>query len=109
MDHRVSERRMAEFAACCLSMGQSCGADLHNISAHGCMLATAEPMLAAGNPVRIRIAGISSLDGKVVWAEGACAGVAFATALHPAVVDYIALRTAAKAGEGPAMGQALAG
>lgn len=105
MEQRNIDRQPAEFAASCASMGRSVGSDLLNISANGCLVLTAEPWLTEGNPVRVKIAGISSLDGKVVWAEGVRAGISFCTALHPAVVEYIAL----KAAVGPPADQALAG
>jgi len=109
MDQRGAGRNPAEFAARCLSMGNSTGASLRNISSNGCLLETAEILLGEGNPVRIKIPGISSLDGRVVWAEGARAGVEFSAALHPAVVDYIALKTDAEGCGGPGQDQALAG
>lgn len=56
--------------------------------------------------MRLRIPGLSSLDGKVVWVDGVRAGIAFAMALHPAVVDYIAgclsQETAQRLGVAPA-------
>jgi hypothetical protein len=78
-------------------MGAASAVHLHNISPHGCLLQTAEAFLAPGRAVRVKIAGLSTLDGKVVWAEGSSAGVEFAVALHPAVVEYIAGKMEAQA------------
>lgn len=99
MEQRAAHRLPAEFVARCASLGRSADARLLNISLHGCLVEMAEPVLEQGNPVRLRIPGLSSLDGKVVWSEGARAGVVFAAALHPAVVDYVAGRLSEETAE----------
>lgn len=90
MKHRAFERQPAQFTAHCASLGRSSDARLLDISQHGCLVTMTDPILAEGNPVRLRIPGVSSLDGRVIWNKGARAGVSFAMPLHPAVVDYIA-------------------
>jgi hypothetical protein len=106
MDQRTAHRLPAEFGARCASLGHSADARLLNISLHGCLVEVAEPILAQGNPVRLRIPGLSSLDGKVVWSDGDRAGVVFAAALHPAVVEYVSgclsSETAERLGVAPA-------
>ncbi len=90
MEQRAVQRQPAGFEAHCASLGRSTRGQLLNISQHGCLVEMAESILAQGDPLRLRIPGVSSLDGRVVWSEGRRAGVSFAIPLHPAVVDYIA-------------------
>jgi len=92
MEHRAFERQPAHFKAQCASLGRFSEARLLDISQHGCRVELTDAILARGNPVRLRIPGVSSLDGRVIWDDGGCAGVSFAMPLHPAVVDYIAGR-----------------
>lgn len=90
MEQRAFERQPAHFTAQCASLGRLSEARLLDISQHGCMVQVNDAILAKGNPVRLRIPGVSSLDGRVIWDKGGRAGVSFAMPLHPAVVDYIA-------------------
>ena len=90
MEHRAFERQPAQFTAQCASLGRLSDARLLDISQHGCLIEVSDAILAKGNPVRLRIPGVSSLDGRVIWDEAMRAGVSFAMPLHPAVVDYIA-------------------
>ena len=90
MEQRAFERQPAQFTAQCASLGRFSDARLHDISQHGCLVEVSEAILAQGSPVRLRIPGVSSLDGRVIWAEAGRAGVSFAMPLHPAVVEYIA-------------------
>jgi hypothetical protein len=90
MEQRAAERRDAEFLVRCVSLGRATDCRLLNISLDGCLLEPLEPVLAEGNSVRMRIPGLASIDGRIVWADTAHTGVAFAAALHPAVVEYIA-------------------
>lgn len=90
MDQRAVERQSTAFVASCCSFGRSADCRLLNISAQGCLIEVAEPILREGNRIRIKISGISSLNGEVMWHEGTQAGVSFAATLHPAVVAYIA-------------------
>ena len=92
MENRAFARQPAHFTAQCASLGRSSQARLLDISQHGCMVEVTDAILAKGNPVRLRIPGVSSLDGRVIWDETLRAGVSFAMPLHPAVVDYIAGR-----------------
>ena len=101
MDNREVERRPSEFSATCHSMGRTAQARLLNISPLGCLLRTDEEILRSDRKIRIKIPGLASLDGTVVWCEDARAGVEFAVAQHPAVVEYIAGRTAAEVTRDP--------
>ena len=90
MEQRAFERQPAHFRAQCASLGRFSDARLLDISQHGCLVEVNDAILAKGNPVRLRIPGVSSLDGRVIWDEAMRAGVSFSMPLHPAVVDYIA-------------------
>jgi hypothetical protein len=67
-----------------------------SISSTGCLVEATAPILRRANPVRIKITGFSSIDGMVVWDDGRRVGIAFAVALHPAVVAYIAEKATAE-------------
>ncbi|MGL4314740.1 MAG: PilZ domain-containing protein [Sphingomonas sp.] len=63
-----------------------------DLSSGGCRLAT-RATLALGTRVCIRIDGMHSLWGHVVWQHGTDVGVAFEQPMHPAVVEHIATVT----------------
>lgn len=91
-DKRRLARELSRFAVTCSSAGAKSPAELRDIAALGCSLRTEEPILVAGNRVRMQIAQLSTMEGEVIWHDGLDAGIAFATPLHQAVVEFIALR-----------------
>lgn len=57
-----------------------------NLSAMGCQI-SGGGLLMEGTQLWIRLPGLESLTGRIIWSNGDCAGVAFAVPLHPAVAD----------------------
>ena len=64
-------------------------ADLIDISEGGCKLRASLGFANVGDRVTMRVNGINAPLGKVVWADGKLAGVAFESKMHVAVLDYL--------------------
>lgn len=69
-------------------LGQSSGSIL-DLSVSGCRIST-QGFYPVGVRVCLRIEGLQSWWGKVVWQHGAELGIAFELPLHPAVIEHIA-------------------
>lgn len=61
---------------------------LRDLSTHGFRCETSA-LLALGSYVFLTIPGLSPLDAKIKWREGAQYGGRFIHPLHPAVLDHI--------------------
>lgn len=64
-------------------------ADLIDISEGGCKLRSTSGFANVGDRVTIRLNGINAPLGKVVWANGKMAGVAFENPMHVAMLDHL--------------------
>lgn len=64
-------------------------ADLVDISEGGCKLRGSRGFARVGDRVTIRIGGINSPLGTVVWVEDRFAGIAFEGQMHEAVLDHL--------------------
>lgn len=64
-------------------------ADLIDISEGGCKLRAGSGFASVGDRVTIRLNGINSPLGRVVWVEGKVAGVAFENPMHIAILDHL--------------------
>jgi hypothetical protein len=92
MEKREAFRFAAELAAECRSCGRSWITRLSNISSTGCMVECAEAGLPDGALVRVRLKGLTAIDGTIVWQHRGHAGIRFLEPLHVAVMEYLGFR-----------------
>lgn len=89
-DPRQRRRRDAELGATVRSdEGTPLLGEVTDLSETGCRIETAAGAVAAGDPVIVRPLGMEALAGRVRWTHEKSAGIEFASALHPAVVDHL--------------------
>ena len=56
------------------------------------MIVCNEADLPQGAMLRLRIKGLTHIDGTIAWVNRGHAGVRFQAALHPAVMEHLAFR-----------------
>ena len=92
MDKRAAFRFPTDVEADCRSCDRSWGSRLVNISTTGCMIACPEESLPDGALLRLRVRGLTAIDGAIVWQHRNYAGIKFRVPLHPAVMEHLAFR-----------------
>ena len=92
MDKRAAFRFPTEVEADCRSCDRTWNTRLVNISTTGCMIACPVDGLPHGALLRLRVAGLTAIDGEIVWQHRSHAGIRFRIPLHPAVMEHLAFR-----------------
>ena len=92
MDKRAAFRFPTDVEADCRSCDKSWSSRLVNISTTGCMIACPEESLPDGALLRLRVRGLTAIDGEIVWQHRNHAGIKFRVPLHPAVMEHLAFR-----------------
>ena len=92
MDKRAAFRFPTDVEADCRSCERAWGTRLVNISTTGCMIVCPEEPLPDGALLRLRVKGLTAIDGEIVWQHRNHAGVRFKVPLHPAVMEHLAFR-----------------
>jgi hypothetical protein len=92
MDKRAAFRFPADVEVQCRSCDRSWGTRLVNISTTGCMIACPENSLPHKALLRLRVKGLTAIDGEIVWQHRDHAGIRFKVPLHPAVMEHLAFR-----------------
>lgn len=69
--------------------GTPLAASVTDLSETGCRIETEEGAVALDDTVIVRPQGIAALAGRVCWTHEKTAGIEFASALHPALVDHL--------------------
>jgi hypothetical protein len=92
MDNRAALRFPTRVEADCRSCDRAWDSRLVNISTTGCMIACPEQPLPDGALLRLRIKGLTAIDGEIVWQHRNHAGVRFRVPLHPALIEHLAFR-----------------
>ena len=92
MDKRAAFRFPTDVEADCRSCDRSWSSRLVNISTTGCMIACPEDALPDGALLRLRVRGLTAIDGEIVWQHRHHAGIKFKVPLHPAVMEHLAFR-----------------
>ena len=100
MEKRTAIRFSTELAAECRSCNRSWSSRLCNISSTGCMIVCPEPGLPDGALLRVRLKGLTAIDGAVVWQHRGHAGIRFIEPLHLAVMEYLGFNQVDGNGEG---------
>ena len=90
MDKRGAFRFPTDVAAECRSCDHSWSTRLINISTTGCMIACPEQGLPDGALMRLRVKGLTAIDGEIRWQHRGHAGIRFRVPLHPAVMEHLA-------------------
>jgi hypothetical protein len=90
MDKRGAHRLPTDVAAECRSCDHSWSTRLINISTTGCMIACPEQGLPDGARLRLRVRGLTAIDGEIMWQHRNHAGIRFSVPLHPAMTEYLA-------------------
>lgn len=92
MDKRAAFRFPTDVEADCRSCDRGWNTRLVNISTTGCMIACPEEGLPDGALLRLRVKGLTAIDGEIVWQHRNHAGIRFRVPLHPAVMEHLAFR-----------------
>jgi hypothetical protein len=92
MDKRAAFRFPTDVEADCRSCDRAWGTRLVNISTTGCMIACPGEGLPDGALLRLRVKGLTAIDGQIVWQHRDHAGIRFRVPLHPAVMEHLAFR-----------------
>lgn len=92
MDKRAAFRFPTDVEADCRSCDRAWSTRLVNISTTGCMIACPEEDLPDGALLRLRVRGLTAIDGEIVWQHRNHAGIKFRVPLHPAVMEHLAFR-----------------
>lgn len=92
MEKRAAFRFPTDVAADCRSCDRSWSTRLVNISTTGCMIACPVDGLPDGALLRLRVKGLTAIDGEIVWQHRNHAGIRFKVPLHPAVMEHLAFR-----------------
>ena len=106
MDKRAAFRFPADVEVQCRSCDRSWGTRLVNISTTGCMIACPEDSLPHQALLRLRVKGLTAIDGEIVWQHRNHAGIRFKNPLHPAVMEHLAFRGAERGYDAPPPGSA---
>ena len=92
MDKRSAFRFPTEVEADCRSCDRAWNTRLVNISTTGCMIACPVDGLPDGALLRLRVTGLTAIDGAIIWQHRNHAGIRFRVPLHPAVMEHLAFR-----------------
>ena len=92
MDKRAAFRFPTDVEAEVRSCDRSWPSRLCNISTGGCMIVCDYTDLPQGAMLRLRIKGLTHIDGTIAWLNRGHAGVRFLSVLHPAVMEHLAFR-----------------
>ena len=92
MDKRAAFRFPTDVEADCRSCDKAWSSRLVNISTTGCMIACPEESLPDGALLRLRVKGLTAIDGAIVWQHRHHAGIKFKVPLHPLVMEHLAFR-----------------
>lgn len=92
MDQRATFRFPTDVEADVRSCNRSWPSRLCNVSIGGCMITCEDPAPCQGTMLRLRIKGLTAIDGTIAWVHRGHAGIRFVSDLHPAVMEHIAFR-----------------
>lgn len=70
--------------------------ELMDVSEGGCKIKGRHGFAEIGEHLSLKINGVRTPLGKVVWVDGQFAGVAFEGKMHTAIVDHLSNETEAK-------------
>lgn len=101
MDQRAACRFPTDLEAECRSSNRSWASRLRNVSVSGCLIVCPEGDLPSGALLRIRIKGLTAIDGEIVWQHRGHAGVKFRVPLHPAMIEHLVFRDGDQRGDPP--------
>jgi len=86
---RASERRPLSLLVKSRVRSREVYVDLVDISEGGCKIRGKPGFGQLGDRVLMKVNGINTPLGRIVWMEGVFAGIAFEGEMHPAVLDHL--------------------
>ena len=86
---RISERRQLQILVDGRVRSREVRVNLFDLSETGCKIKGRRSFVEEGEIVTLKINGIKTPLGTVMWVEDEFAGIAFEGQLHPAVLDHI--------------------
>lgn len=86
---RSSERRPLSLTVKSRVRSRVVYVDLVDISEGGCKIRGRRGFAQVGDRVTMKVNGINTPLGAVVWVREELAGVAFEGAMHPAILDFL--------------------
>ena len=92
MDKRAAFRFPTDVDADCRWCDRAWSTRLVNISTTGCMIACPTEDLPDGALLRLRVKGLTAIDGQIAWQHRNHAGIRFRVPLHSAVMEHLAFR-----------------
>src|SRR5688572_29799372 len=92
MDKRAAFRFPTDVEAECRSCDRSWASRMCNVSTTGCMIVCPETDLPERALLRLRIKGLTAIDGEIIWQHRNHAGIKFRVPLHNAVIEHLAFR-----------------
>ena len=101
MDKRAAFWFPTNVEADCRSSNRSWVSRMRNISTTGCMIACPDDDLPGGALLRMRIKGLTAIDGEIVWLHRGHAGVRFRIPIHPALMERLAFQNTDRGYDAP--------
>lgn len=86
---RASDRRPLSLMVKGRVQSRAIYVDLIDISTGGCKIRASRGFANVGDRLTMKVAGINTPLGKIVWVQDRYAGVAFDGTLHEAVLDHL--------------------
>jgi hypothetical protein len=83
MEHRNCDRRPSRVELEVRALGRKFFAQLYDLSPTGCRFDCSGSYVCTGDRIVFKFAQHLKVKGKIVWRNGAIAGVRFATTLPP--------------------------
>ncbi|MCL6249595.1 PilZ domain-containing protein [Altererythrobacter sp. KTW20L] len=86
---RIADLPSKLLAKCRFSSGSTSDLEVLDLSHGGCMIDRKRANADPGARVLVKLPGLASQAGEVVWVEDERAGIAFEQPLHEAVLEHL--------------------
>lgn len=89
MDARRFQRTVVDRDVECMIDGLRDFVFLYNLSVSGCMIEVSNPAAAIGSLIKLDLAGLTDIQGHIVWKVDRNAGIEFTRTIPEQVVQYL--------------------
>lgn len=86
---RLSDRRRLDLLVQGRMRSRTLYVEVVDVSEGGCKIKGRHGFAEPGEQVSLKIDGVRTPLGKIVWVDGEFAGLSFDGKMHPAVVDHL--------------------